>query len=169
MQVKKVTVIVLCGLLFGTPCVHRPLRSLLSHPLIIPPLVHAAGSPTDVTWETLEKLDYTRGKVPAAIKQLDGVLVRVHGFVVPLEDEETAVSEFLLVPYFGACIHVPPPPPNQIVHVVMEKKKKITFDFWQPLWVHGRLKVAKSTSPYGDVSYQMTGMLTQPLEEEDAP
>lgn len=169
MQVKKVTVIVLCGLLSGVPCVHQPNRLLLSQPLSVPSLAHAAGSPTDVTWETLEKLDYKRGKIPAAIKQLNGTMGRVPGFIVPLEDEETVVSEFLLVPYFGACIHVPPPPPNQIVHVLMEKKKKITFDFWQPLWVEGRLKVAKSTSPYGDVSYQMTGISTQPLEEEGAP
>ncbi len=51
-------------------------------------------------------------------KSLDGATVRLPGFIVPLEGVKSGdVSEFLLVPYFGSCIHVPPPPPNQIVYV----------------------------------------------------
>ena len=51
------------------------------------------------------------------VHELDGQKVRLPGFVVPLDFEDTEISEFLLVPYFGACIHVPPPPSNQIVYV----------------------------------------------------
>jgi hypothetical protein len=51
---------------------------------------------------------------------LDEKLVALPGFVLPLEYEGKKVSEFLLVPWVGACIHTPPPPPNQIVHVVAE-------------------------------------------------
>ena len=52
------------------------------------------------------------------VTQLDGQLIRLPGYIVPLEvNEEGRTTEFLLVPYFGACIHVPPPPSNQIVHV----------------------------------------------------
>src|ERR1700742_1362770 len=51
-------------------------------------------------------------------KSLEGATVRLPGFIVPLEAVKSGdVSEFLLVPYFGSCIHVPPPPPNQIVYV----------------------------------------------------
>jgi uncharacterized protein len=48
---------------------------------------------------------------------LNGQAVRLQGYVVPLEDPKGELKEFLLVPYFGACIHTPPPPANQIVHV----------------------------------------------------
>jgi hypothetical protein len=52
---------------------------------------------------------------------LDGQNIRLPGYIVPLEvSEEGRTTEFLLVPYFGACIHVPPPPSNQIVHVKSE-------------------------------------------------
>src|SRR4051812_19776056 len=50
--------------------------------------------------------------------ELQGSRVRLPGYVVPLDEARGGVKEFLLVPYFGACIHVPPPPANQIVHAV---------------------------------------------------
>jgi len=54
------------------------------------------------------------------VKALDGQSVSLPGFVVPLEGDSELITEFLLVPYFGACIHVPPPPPNQLVHVTIK-------------------------------------------------
>ena len=53
----------------------------------------------------------------SVLKTLDGQTVKIPGYVVPLEAIQDAMREFLLVPYFGACIHSPPPPANQIVHV----------------------------------------------------
>ncbi|MEW6298599.1 MAG: DUF3299 domain-containing protein, partial [Thermodesulfobacteriota bacterium] len=67
----------------------------------------------------------------------------------------------------GVCIHVPPPPPNLIVHVRMAKGQKVAFEFWRPLWVQGYLKIAKTTSPYGDASYHLTGVATQPFQESE--
>ncbi len=59
-------------------------------------------------------------------KSLEGATVRLPGFIVPLEAVKSGdVSEFLLVPYFGSCIHVPPPPPNQIVYVHTGKRSGI--------------------------------------------
>jgi uncharacterized protein len=59
-------------------------------------------------------------------KSLEGATVRLPGFIVPLEGvKDGSVSEFLLVPYFGSCIHVPPPPPNQIVYVHNGKRAGI--------------------------------------------
>ncbi len=56
------------------------------------------------------------------VKSLDGQQVKLPGYIVPLEvNEEDRTTEFLLVPYYGACIHVPPPPPNQIVHIFSER------------------------------------------------
>ncbi len=49
--------------------------------------------------------------------ELDGQQVRLPGFIVPVVyNEEEEVTEFFLVPYFGACIHVPPPAPNQLLY-----------------------------------------------------
>lgn len=69
----------------------------------------------EVDWRLLSELDFRTGKKSAALEKVDGKTVKVPGFMVPLEDGADGVTEFLLVPYFGACIHVPPPPPNQIV------------------------------------------------------
>ena len=89
------------------------------------------------------------------VKALDGQNVRLPGYIVPLEvSEEGRVTEFLLVPYFGACIHVPPPPSNQIVHVTSELGVKVE-ELYQPYWIEGPMQVKSSTSELADAGYQM--------------
>jgi hypothetical protein len=89
------------------------------------------------------------------VKALDGQQVRLPGYIVPLEvSEEGRVTEFLLVPYFGACIHVPPPPSNQIVHVTSELGVKVE-ELYQPYWIEGPMQVKASTSDLADAGYQM--------------
>ncbi len=56
-----------------------------------------------------------QSKLGSVRQELNGSTVKVPGFVIPLEGDENMVTEFLLVPYFGACIHVPPPPPDKII------------------------------------------------------
>ena len=74
------------------------------------------------------------------VEELDGVLVKIPGFVVPLEVSEGGkVTEFLLVPYFGACIHYPPPPANQIVHITAEDPIDLEST-WDPIWATGKLQ-----------------------------
>ena len=78
--------------------------------------------------------DYLGESGPAAVQQsanapvnteLDGKQVKIPGFIVPLDvAKDGTVSEFFLVPYFGACIHVPPPPPNQIVYVTTSRASR---------------------------------------------
>ena len=75
---------------------------------------------------------------------LDGQLVRIPGYALPLEFSGVGVKEFLLVPYFGACIHVPPPPPNQMVFVRLERPRVMTGLF-EPVWITGRMSVETST------------------------
>jgi hypothetical protein len=87
---------------------------------------------------------------------LDRKKVRIPGFAVPLEGNETGVTEFLLVPYMGACIHVPPPPSNQIVYV-NAKSKPLSLDMiYDAFWVTGTITVQATTSQYGDTGYSMT-------------
>jgi hypothetical protein len=70
---------------------------------------------------------------------LNGQLVRLPGYLLPLEFTGKLVSEFLLVPWVGACIHTPPPPPNQIVHVKPDQPVPMTGLF-EPVWVTGPLR-----------------------------
>ena len=72
--------------------------------------------------------------------KMDGRLVRLAGYVLPLEFSEAGVDEFLLVPYVGACIHVPPPPKNQIVYVRLDHTINAD-DLYRPVWVTGRISV----------------------------
>jgi len=69
---------------------------------------------------------------------LDGKTVRLPGYVLPIEFNGKQVTEFLLVPWVGACIHTPPPPPNQIVHVKTDKPLEITGQF-DAVWVTGKM------------------------------
>jgi hypothetical protein len=75
--------------------------------------------------------------------------------MVPLEDDADEVTEFILVPFAGACIHVPPPPPNQMIYVKLTRNQKAKMSFTEPILVTGHLHVTTVQSPYGDVSFNM--------------
>jgi uncharacterized protein len=90
--------------------------------------------------------------------------VRIPGYVVPLDDSTTGLKEFLLVPYFGACIHTPPPPANQIVHVVPRSAAK--FRSMDTVWVSGTLKAAKSDTAMGASGYRLDAVSVEPYAEK---
>ena len=93
---------------------------------------------------------------------LNGARIRIAGFVVPIERQGDDVREFLLVPHFGACIHVPPPPANQIIYVVPSKplKNAQTMDAF---WVSGTLELAHADSPpWGASGYRMKADIVAP-------
>ena len=85
---------------------------------------------------------------------LVGQAVRLPGFVVPLEDTKDGLKEFLLVPYFGACIHSPPPPANQIVHVLPRTPVK-GFRSMDTVWVSGPLATVRTDSYMGASGYRI--------------
>ena len=84
--------------------------------------------------------------------KMDGTRVRLPGYVVPLEEVKGELKEFLLVPYFGACIHSPPPPANQIVHVISGTPLK-GWRTMDAVWVNGTLKATRSDSAMGASAY----------------
>lgn len=90
------------------------------------------------------------------VPELNGQKVKIPGFIVPLDIVEGKVSSSLLVPYFGACIHVPPPPPNQIVHVKFAKPIEIG-SMWDPVWVTGKLGLERYASEFAEAGYSMEG------------
>ena len=85
---------------------------------------------------------------------IDGVLVKLPGYLVPLEEANGAVKEFLLVPYFGACIHSPPPPANQIVHVLLRQPAR-GFRAMDVVWISGRMQAQRVDSYMGKSGYHM--------------
>lgn len=82
--------------------------------------------------------------------------IRIPGFIVPLQyDNNQATTEFFLVPYFGACIHMPPPPPNQIIFVSYTKGLKLD-DLYTPFWIEGTLKTELTDKEIGTSAYSLT-------------
>ncbi len=86
--------------------------------------------------------------------ELNGKQVKITGFVVPLEFDMTYVNEFLLAPYMGACIHVPPPPANQIILVKSQKKVKID-DIYYPITFNGELTIEASETSLAETAYSL--------------
>ncbi len=108
--------------------------------------------------------DYLGENGPAAVQQslnapvnpeLEGKVVKIPGFIVPLDvAKDGTVSEFFLVPYFGACIHVPPPPPNQIVYVT--SPKGIALDsIYEAYWITGTMKMQNKSTRLGAAAYSL--------------
>ena len=83
-----------------------------------------------------------------------GAFIRMPGFVIPLELDARGVKEFLLVPYVGACVHVPPPPANQLVYV--EAREAWPYaDLWLAVWVTGTLRTQLQSTNLGEIGYAL--------------
>ncbi|MDE2875828.1 MAG: DUF3299 domain-containing protein [Gemmatimonadota bacterium] len=138
-------------------------EAVTNHPADAP-AVAQEDTTTEVGWRLLAKLNYRTGEKTDSLAALDGKLVKIPGFTVPLEDWASSATEFLLVPYVGACIHTPPPPPNQLVYIEMDEGKRAKMDGWNPVWVEGVLKIEMTESVYGHVGFTITGQKVYPYE-----
>jgi len=106
------------------------------------------------------------------VPTLNGQLIRMPGYVLPLEFEGESIEEFLLVPFIGACIHVPAPPQNQMVYVQLNQSFAMK-DLYEPVWITGRMKteaVDKSLKVIdGDIKvsagYVLDGIKIEPYTE----
>ena len=154
----------------------------------------AAGKAREVSWDDLLPLNWNPAKAleglkldqlsdedPRAMEALEklramwnnapsnpaiaGKPIRIPGFMVPLEYGKKDVKEFLLVPYFGACIHVPPPPANQIIHVVADKPVR-TKTYMDAVWIEGALELAQTRTDMGDAGYRMRAAHVEPYVEK---
>lgn len=101
------------------------------------------------------------------VAAMNGKTIRLGGYPVPLETDAKGHSTlFFLVPYPGACIHVPPPPPNQLVLVRYPKGLKLD-DIYTPLWVVGTLKVEKISNDLADAAYAMEASKVRVVVDSD--
>ena len=144
-------------------------------------LVPAGWNPTEILKEKfndpgLAALSDDHPKVQALMEEmrklwdtapvneaLNGVQGRIPGYVVPLEDSRAGLKSFLLVPYYGACIHTPPPPANQIIHVVLQRPVK-GFETMDTVWVHGTLRTERQNSEMGVSGYRIDAVRVAPYE-----
>ncbi len=97
---------------------------------------------------------------PEVVAHLDGKRVHIGGYVVPLDFEATRIKEFLLVPFVGACIHVPPPPPNQIIYVKADRGFDVKGSF-DPVYVTGTLRTTAASTGLADTGYSLDAELVE--------
>ena len=109
------------------------------------------GSPLEQ--ELMQQYIEAKNSAPV-VGEMNGQRVRIPGYIVPLDFSGKDLTEFLLVPYFGACIHVPPPPANQIIYVKAEEPFKEGAMFI-PVWVTGTISTEAHLNDLGDAGYSI--------------
>ncbi|MBA3582076.1 MAG: DUF3299 domain-containing protein [Gammaproteobacteria bacterium] len=120
---------------------------------LAPPISHNIVMDFDengeLKWELPEV--YSSAKT---VPTMHGQYIKIAGFIVPIEMDEKHIYEFFLVPYFGACIHVPPPPPNQIIYV-RYPQGLTAAEIIDPFWVVGTLQIEKVAKGIAASSYTL--------------
>lgn len=129
------------------------------------PLSYEPGAAEDLIIEEGSELDMmVQIGTFNVVEELDGKTVRIPGFIVPFEFSPNDVyTEFLFVPYFGACVHTPPPPPNQILYVTLGEPG-IIRDIYRPLWIEGVLTTERNENELGDAAYTLRLRKVEPYE-----
>ena len=134
--------------------------------------VEAAGVDIDALEAELDRLQAELDRRDSLVNpELDGKIVRIPGYALPLELTEGGVSEFLLVPYVGACIHTPPPPPNQMVFVELRKEYEVQ-SLYDPVWITGQIRIEQASRSLTFVDgtnnvatgYALSGVSVEPYE-----
>ncbi|MEM1313201.1 MAG: DUF3299 domain-containing protein [Pseudomonadota bacterium] len=153
---------------------------------LAPRLAAAREEPIELTWRDLVPEEH-RGVMMEALQMMgivqhgmlnspwnqeaavaltteyDGKLVKMPGYIIPLDFESTGVTELLLVPYVGACIHVPPPPPNQLVFVRAAEPYQVAGLF-EPVWVTGDFNASAAETELAEVGYIISEAGIEPYE-----
>jgi hypothetical protein len=162
--------------------------------LLSGPLLAAAPPAEEIDWDALIPEDYNPEKIlnqygnvdeladddprvqqimaelrkawdqAPVVQALDGRRVKIPGFVVPLEGDGVKLSEFLLVPYYGACIHVPPPPNNQVIYVTVPEADAEIRRAFDTVWVIGTLSATPFSSDLGEAGYRLQAEQVLPYE-----
>jgi uncharacterized protein len=113
--------------------------------------------------QLLDKLKALWSQAPV-VPALEGQRVKLPGFVVPLEMDAEKMDQFLLVPYYGACIHVPPPPANQTVHVLTREGTAFNGHLFDTVWVTGTMRVERLSSELAEAGYRLEDASVTPYE-----
>lgn len=112
----------------------------------------------------MDKLMAALASAPV-VPEMGGKMVKIPGFVVPVQGDGLNVTEFFLVPYFGACIHVPPPPSNQIIYVRFEPGTKVE-NLYDAIWVTGKLAIETTNHELASSGYSLEAYVIEPYDME---
>lgn len=96
---------------------------------------------------------------------LNNKKIKIAGYITPIAFDGENVTEFLFVPYRGACIHVPPPPANQIIYVKSATGLKAD-KIWAPQWITGILSVNSVSTIVADVGYSIQHASVSPYRTD---
>ena len=144
---------------------------------------HASGKPRDILWEDLipaasapqpadksTSLFDNSGPPPEqsmagsdVVRELAGTRIRIPGYIIPLDYNGEGVNELILVPYVGACIHVPPPPPNQLILVRIAQSYN-PREMFEPVYVSGVLGILEEQTDLAEVGYSLEADAITPYE-----
>src|SRR5690606_10754613 len=117
--------------------------------------------------EFFERMEKIWDEAPM-VESLHGKRVKLPGYAIPLEGDGDTVTSFLLVPYFGACIHVPPPPRNQTVLVTMQGDRKANIDYaFFTVWVTGEMRVEHNETDLALTGYTLVAEQVEPYTEPE--
>lgn len=106
---------------------------------------------------------FTQQEASGVTTEYNGKTVRLPGFIVPIAFSGTAVKAFVLVPYVGACVHVPPPPANQLVFVTTEEPYE-SKGLFEPVTVTGLFETAATDTEIAEIGYVLTADKIEPYE-----
>ena len=143
----------------------------------------ASGKPRDILWEDLipaasapqpadksTSLFDNSGPPPEqsmvgndVVRELAGTRIRIPGYIIPLDYNGEGVNELILVPYVGACIHVPPPPPNQLILVRIAQSYN-PREMFEPVYVSGVLGILEEQTDLAEVGYSLEADAITPYE-----
>ena len=115
--------------------------------------------------ELLDKLMEVWAAAPV-VEELYGRRVRLPGFAVPLDGEPGTASEFLLVPYFGACIHVPPPPANQTVYIKAAAVGGFKLELFDTVWITGTMRAESFSAELAQAGYTIYADQVEPYQDD---
>lgn len=117
-----------------------------------PPEAGEPPPPPDQEGRWMSRPRRSSSTPPAVVTEFEGKRVRIGGYVVPLDFDATSVKEFLLVPFVGACIHVPPPPANQIVYIKVDKGFELR-EMFDPVYVTGMMQTEVTFTGLAEAGY----------------
>jgi hypothetical protein len=147
------------------------LEALMNPPDFIKDITDGASNDNIAALGEMSKDDETALRFKQALKSsrivegFDKARVRLPGFIVPLQtDEQQRITQFFIVPYFGACLHLPPPPPNQIIYSEYPEGIELA-NLYDPYWFEGQLIIDQTEKELGSSAYTMRLSASYPYTE----
>ena len=132
--------------------------------LLFGPVPGSDVSHTDIPeadWMSIKRQQPGAGDPPAFVSDFDTKRVSISGYLVPLDLENKTINEFLLVPWRGACVHVPPPPANQVIYINAPSGYTPTGQY-DSVKVTGTLKSGLTSTGLADADYSIEADTVEP-------